>query len=60
MAVSLLTAAIGLSVSLGAFLAGLLLSSSDYRENLHEAVLPFKDVFTALFFISIGMLFSAC
>lgn len=56
MAISLLTAAIGLSVSLGAFLAGLLLSSSDYRENLHEAVLPFKDVFTALFFIAIGML----
>ena len=56
MAVSLLTAAIGLSLSLGAFLAGLLLSSSAYRENLHEAVLPFKDVFTALFFISIGML----
>lgn len=56
MAVSLITASIGLSLSLGAFLAGLLLSSSDYRENLHEAVLPFKDVFTALFFISIGML----
>lgn len=56
LAVSLLTASIGLSVSLGAFLAGLLLSGSDYREHLHEAVLPFKDVFTALFFISIGML----
>jgi CPA2 family monovalent cation:H+ antiporter-2 len=56
LAVSLLTASIGLSLSLGAFLAGLLLSGSDYRENLHEAVLPFKDVFTALFFISIGML----
>ncbi len=56
MAVSLLTAAIGLSLSLGAFLAGLLLSGSDYREHLHEAVLPFKDVFTSLFFISIGML----
>ena len=56
LAVSLLTAAIGLSLSLGAFLAGLLLSGSAYRENLHEAVLPFKDVFTALFFISIGML----
>ena len=56
LAVSLLTAAIGLSLSLGAFLAGLLLSGSDYRENLHEAVLPFKDVFTSLFFISIGML----
>jgi len=56
LAVSLLTAAIGLSVSLGAFLAGLLLSGSDYRESLHEAVLPFKDVFTSLFFISIGML----
>ena len=56
LAVSLLTAAIGLSLSLGAFLAGLLLSGSDYRESLHEAVLPFKDVFTSLFFISIGML----
>jgi CPA2 family monovalent cation:H+ antiporter-2 len=56
MAVSLLTASIGLSLSLGAFLAGLLLSGSSYRENVHEAVLPFKDVFTALFFISIGML----
>jgi CPA2 family monovalent cation:H+ antiporter-2 len=56
LAVSLITASIGLSLSLGAFLAGLLLSGSDYRENVHEAVLPFKDVFTALFFISIGML----
>ena len=56
LAVSLLTASIGLSLSLGAFLAGLLLSGSDYRESVHEAVLPFKDVFTALFFISIGML----
>ena len=56
MTVSLITASIGLSLSLGAFLAGLLLSGSDYRENVHEAVLPFKDVFTALFFISIGML----
>lgn len=54
--VSWLTASIGLSLSLGAFLAGLLLSGSEYRENVHEAVLPFKDVFTALFFISIGML----
>jgi len=59
LAVSLLTASIGLSLSLGAFLAGLLLSGSDYRENVHEAVLPFKDVFTALFFISIGMLLNA-
>ncbi len=56
MAVSWLTAAIGLSLSLGAFLAGLLLSGSNYRESVHEAVLPFKDVFTALFFVSIGML----
>ena len=56
LAVSLLTASIGLSLSLGAFMAGLLLSGSDYRESLHEAVLPFKDVFTSLFFISIGML----
>jgi monovalent cation:H+ antiporter-2, CPA2 family len=54
--VSLVTASIGLSLSLGAFLAGLLMSGSAYRENVHEAVLPFKDVFTALFFVSIGML----
>ena len=54
--VSLVTASIGLSLSLGAFLAGLLLSGSAYRESVHEAVLPFKDVFTSLFFISIGML----
>lgn len=54
--ISLLTAELGLSLSLGAFLAGLCLSESEYREQVVDAVLPFKDVFTSLFFISIGML----
>ena len=37
-------------------LAGLLLSGSEYSLNVLEGILPFKDVFTSLFFISVGML----
>src|SRR5699024_8558037 len=36
--------------------AGLLLSGSEYSLNVLEGILPFKDVFTSLFFISVGML----
>ena len=54
--IALLTASIGLSLSLGAFLAGLLLAESEYSLNVMENVLPFKDVFTSIFFISVGML----
>ena len=43
-------------LALGAFLAGLLLSGSEYSLNVLEGILPFKDVFTSLFFISVGML----
>ena len=50
------TASLGLSLALGAFLAGLLLSGSEYSLNVLEGILPFKDVFTSLFFISVGML----
>ena len=53
-AIALGTASLGLS--LGAFLAGLLLSGSEYSLNVLEGILPFKDVFTSLFFISVGML----
>ncbi|GAB6038723.1 cation:proton antiporter [Fundidesulfovibrio butyratiphilus] len=56
MGVALLTSAAGMSLSLGAFLAGLLLSESQYAQNAMEGVLPFKDVFTSLFFVSVGML----
>ena len=55
-AIAMGTAHMGLSLALGAFLAGLLLSGSEYSLNVLEGVLPFKDVFTSLFFISVGML----
>lgn len=56
LAVALATAAIGLSLSLGAFLAGLMLAESEYSLNVVENVMPFKDVFTSIFFMSVGML----
>lgn len=54
--VALITASIGLSLSLGAFIAGLLLAESDYSLSVMENVLPFKEVFTSIFFVSVGML----
>jgi CPA2 family monovalent cation:H+ antiporter-2 len=47
----------GLSLALGAFLAGLLISESPYSHQILTEVLPFRDVFNSLFFISVGMLF---
>lgn len=52
-----LTAVAGLSVALGAFLAGLILSESQYSHSALGHVLPFRDVFTSFFFVSVGMLF---
>jgi monovalent cation:H+ antiporter-2, CPA2 family len=46
----------GLSLALGAFLAGLTLSESEYFHQAFASILPFKDIFTSFFFISIGML----
>lgn len=51
-----LTSALGLSLALGAFLAGVVLSESEYSHQVVSDILPFKDVFNSLFFISIGML----
>lgn len=56
LAIALITSSLGLSLSLGAFLAGLLLAESEYSLSVLEGVLPFRDVFTSLFFISVGML----
>lgn len=56
MGLALLTASLGLSLSLGAFLAGLLLARSEYSMNVIAGVLPYRDVFMSLFFISVGML----
>lgn len=54
--VAWLTHQLGLSLALGAFLAGLIISESDYSHRALGNVLPFRDVFTSFFFVSIGML----
>jgi CPA2 family monovalent cation:H+ antiporter-2 len=51
-----LTGAAGLSVTLGAFIAGLIIGESDYNIDALSHVTPFRDVFAAVFFLSIGML----
>ena len=51
------TAWAGLSAALGAFLAGLAISESEYGHQAMADVAPFRDAFNALFFVSIGMLF---
>jgi K+:H+ antiporter len=51
-----LTQAAGLSVALGAFLAGLTISTSDYAHETLARLLPLRDVFVALFFVTVGML----
>ena len=51
-----LTQAVGLSLALGAFLAGLLISGSDYAHETLARVLPVRDAFVALFFVTIGAL----
>jgi CPA2 family monovalent cation:H+ antiporter-2 len=50
------TEAAGLSLALGAFLAGLLISDSDYAHELLARVLALRDVFVALFFVTVGAL----
>ena len=53
---ALLTSSLGLSLALGAFLAGVILAESDYSHQVVSDIVPFKDVFNSLFFISVGML----
>lgn len=55
-AVAGLTAYAGLSLSLGAFLAGLIISESEYSHQALGNVVPFQALFMSLFFISVGML----
>ena len=52
------TQLLGLSMALGAFLAGMLLAESHYRHQLSADIRPFKDILMAVFFISIGTLLS--
>ncbi|RBJ86209.1 glutathione-regulated potassium-efflux system protein KefB [Pseudomonas sp. MWU12-2534b] len=46
---------VGVSMALGAFLAGLLLADSEYRHELEAQIEPFKGLLLGLFFISVGM-----
>ncbi len=55
-AVAFLTSEAGLSLGLGAFLAGLIISESEYSHQATSFVLPFRAMFTSFFFISVGMI----
>jgi CPA2 family monovalent cation:H+ antiporter-2 len=52
---SLLTSAAGLSMALGAFLAGLLLAETEYRRELEVTIEPFKGLLIGVFFFSVGL-----
>ncbi len=47
---------VGLSLALGAFLAGMLISETEYRYQVEEDIKPFRDVLLGLFFVTVGML----
>jgi CPA2 family monovalent cation:H+ antiporter-2 len=51
-----LTAVAGLSLALGAFIAGLAISESEYSHQALSDIIPFREAFMSLFFISVGML----
>ncbi len=51
-----ITQSIGLSFAIGAFIAGLIISETDYTHQVIGDIIPFKEVFTSFFFISLGML----
>lgn len=54
--VALLTSTMGMSLAFGAFLAGMMISESEYSHNVFGNFLPIKDIFTSFFFVSVGML----
>ncbi|WP_308419572.1 cation:proton antiporter domain-containing protein [Chitinimonas koreensis] len=49
------TALAGLSLALGAFLAGMLIAETEYRHQVEEDIRPFRDLLLGLFFITVGM-----
>lgn len=53
--IALLMEAVGLSMALGTFLAGVLLADSEYRHALESDIEPFKGLLLGLFFIAVGM-----
>jgi monovalent cation:H+ antiporter-2, CPA2 family len=59
LSIALLTEHLGLSIEMGAFVAGLMISEADYADEALTYVEPLRDIFAALFFASIGMLIDA-
>lgn len=53
--VAVLMESVGLSMTLGAFLAGVLLADSEYRHEIEASIEPFKGLLLGLFFIAVGM-----
>ena len=51
-----LTSSVGLSLALGAFFAGLIISESEYSHQATASILPFREIFISFFFVSVGML----
>ena len=51
-----LTGIAGLSLALGAFIAGMLIAETEFRHQVEEDIKPFRDVLLGLFFVTIGML----
>jgi CPA2 family monovalent cation:H+ antiporter-2 len=56
LAMAFLTELAGLSLALGAFLAGMLISETEYRYQVEEEIKPFRDVLLGLFFVTVGMM----
>lgn len=54
--VALLTSSLGLSLTIGAFLAGLIISESEYSNEAISNIFPFQALFISFFFVSVGML----
>ncbi len=52
-----ITMQVGLSMALGAFLAGMMLAETEFRHQVESAIRPFRELLLGLFFISVGMLF---
>jgi CPA2 family monovalent cation:H+ antiporter-2 len=56
LAMAVLSNAIGLSLALGAFVAGLIVSESDFNYQILAGITPFRDAFLCIFFVTLGML----
>lgn len=55
MAAAWITQAVGLSLALGAFLAGMMLAETEYRYQVEAGIRPFRDLLLGLFFVTVGM-----